>query len=249
VLALAATAGCASVGGVSPRLYEKKRLVIVSVHAQKAVDLSQNALMPGLLDNDYGEEVVAMTLADTEAALGDMFGVPLVPPGKAMETRAYRALPEALPAEDWSQAIDMLAVDVDHEDADATLAAVAREAGADAAVVLRNTWWAERDRADLSAGLVGMSIYNRCRIVVVGADGVRLWDDAVVVGAASPAYVGRINFSFNGAGLADDLRKLVRRTGQEALAALAERYQRGRQAPASAAPPPPATTTTPAPAG
>jgi hypothetical protein len=230
------TTGCATVH-IDPALFEAKTIALASVYARKAVLLDAvGGIAPGIYDNDYGAEVVEMELGDTEGALGDLFNAEVVPVAKAMKTKEYGRLPEATPPEDYTRVNDMTAVDIDSASAAPALGALAQALHADAAVVLRHEFSVARDTFEVNSGFTA---YDRCNILVVGADGKKLWDDVVL------ARIPAVELGAGGIGVgvgptlvvgnwADEARSLARRTARDAIDQLQRRYKIARSSAAKA---------------
>jgi hypothetical protein len=237
LIAMLTTAGCATVH-IDPALYDAKTIALASVYARKSVVLDAvGGIAPGLYDNDYGGEVVEMELGDTEGALADLFNADVVPAGKAMKAKEYGRLPEAAPPEEYTRVNDMTAVDVESAAVAPALGALAVALHADAAVVLRHEFSVARDTFEVSSGFTA---YDRCNILVVGADGKKLWDDVVV--ARIPAVelgAGGLGVGVNNTlvlgNWADEARSLARRTARDALDQLQRRYKIARSSATKAA--------------
>lgn len=229
----AALGGCATTR-VHPALYEAKTFALVSVHARRSIYFHNVAVAPMFADNELGHEALEMELGETEGRLGEIFGVELLPAGKAIESRAYDALPEVVPAADWTQLNHMTAVDLELPETVPALADLARALGVDAVIVLRHEWSLARDTLEVSEGITA---FDRCVLLVVAADGKKLWHD-VVVGRVPVHQLGLGPSAFavgmNGGTWADEARQLARRTAREAMELLERRYREGRTAAASA---------------
>ncbi|MDP2344756.1 MAG: hypothetical protein Q8O67_27655 [Deltaproteobacteria bacterium] len=224
-LLLGSTVGCAT-ATLLPEAYEVERVALVSLHARREIAVQQNELTPLLLDGSLGEEVIEMSIADTEAELEGIFGVAaIVPAGKAMQSKKYDLMPEALPVEEWSQVNKMLAVDVDDARLPFTLGVLARDLQVDAAVVVRHEWWLARDRLDIGTSTWA---YDRCTLLLVDDDGQVLWRQTVIGRAPSRTmWSSTFQVGFNGATWADEARTLARETARMAWGELKTSYARG----------------------
>jgi hypothetical protein len=212
-------------------MYEAKTFAVASVFAKKEIVFDNMPVAPMLYDNDYGAEVLEMELGETEARLGEIFGVDVVPAGKVMQEqpKAYGHLPEVSDPETFTRLNDMTAVDVDAKDAAATLGALAGALHVDAVVVLSHEWTLERDRFEVNEGVTA---FDRCTLLVVDKDGNRLWDDVVIVRIpAQELDTSAFGVGLNGATWADEARQLARRAAREALDTFERRYRASRTAP------------------
>ncbi len=228
VVALGLTVGCASTT-LLPAAYDVDRVALVSLHARREIVVQQTDFVPVLLDGSLGEEVIEMSMADTEAQLEELFGEPgrsaLVPAALAMRSKKYDLLPEALPIEEWSQADKMLAVDVDDPRAPLALGVLARDLHVDAAVVIRHEWWLARDRLDIG---ISTWAYDRCTLLLVDDDGRVLWRQSVISRAPARAtWSSSFPIGINGATGADEARTLARETARLAWNELKTSYARG----------------------
>src|SRR5262249_6807508 len=132
--------GCATTR-IDPGLYQAKTVAIASVFARKTIEFDNMPVAPMLYDNDFGAEVLEMELGETEGRLSELFGVDVVPAGKAMEARkAYDALPEVQPADEYTRVNDMTAVDLDSPALASSLGELAAALRVDAVVVLSHEW-------------------------------------------------------------------------------------------------------------
>lgn len=238
---LVATLGCSSVQLV-PEAYGLGTVAIASLHARREIGVQSTELSPVFLEGELGDEVIEMTIADTEALVADIFtGATIVPAGKVMQSKKYDLVPEALPPEEWSQVNRMLAVDVDASDTPAALGVLARDLRVDAVLVVRHEWWLQRDRVDLGTSNWG---YDRCTLLLVDDEDAVVWRQTVVTRAPSRALMtGAFQVGFNGATWADEARSLARETSRMAWAELRARYAAGppdsARKPKQTPPPPP----------
>lgn len=218
--------GCATTTRVDPGLYEARSLAVASLYARKDIWFENVTVAPVFSDNELGDEALEMELGEIEGRLGEIFGVDVVPAGKALESRAYDALPEVVPSRDWTHLNDMIPVDIDLPEAVPALAALARDLGVDAVVVVRHEWSVGRDRFDVAETVTA---FDRCALLVVSADGQKLWHDTVVARVpVHQTFAGAYSVGMNGATWADEARQLARSTSREALELLARRYREGR---------------------
>jgi hypothetical protein len=225
LLLLLGTFGCAT-ATLLPEAYGLEHVALVSLHARREIAVQQNELSPLLLEGSLGEEVIEMSVADTEAELEEIFGAgSIVPAGKAMQSKKYDLMPEALPIEEWSQVNKMLAVDVDDARTPAALGVLAHDLQVDAAVVVRHEWWLARDRLDIGTSTWA---YDRCTLLVVDDDGQVVWRQSVIGRAPSRAmWSSSFQVGFNGATWADEARTLARETARTAWNELKTSYARG----------------------
>jgi hypothetical protein len=232
LLPVAVLAGCATMRSIDPAMYEQQRFAIASVYARRTIGLeSVRGVAPMWRDNDLGAEVVEMELGETEERLKEIFGVDVLPVGKALQTKVYDKLPEAWPPEDWSQVNQMIAVDIDAASAAPRLGELAQALGVDAVVVLRHDFTLGRDRFEIATGVTA---FDRCRIVVVDKEGRRLWDDVAVARVPITTVMpGAFAVGLQYASWADEARRLSRRAAKQALDQLARRYAEGRRAAAA----------------
>ena len=244
-LLVLATAGCATATLV-PEAFEVERVALASLHGRREIGVQQSELMPVLLDGSLGEEVIEMSVADTEGFLEDLFGADaIVPAGKAMQSKKYDLLPEAQPVQEWSQVNKMLSVDVDDARTPHALGVLARDLQVDAAIVVRHEWWLSRDRLDIGTSTWA---YDRCTLLLVDDDGQVLWRQTVVSRAPSRAlWTSTFQVGFNGATWADEARTLARETQRLAWAELKSSYARGPFTRQTRKPTTTTTTTTTAP--
>ena len=218
--------GCATVH-IDPALYQAKTIAVASIFARKNIDFDNLAVAPTLLDNDYGAEVLEMELGDAEARLSEIFGVEVMPAGKAMQAKAYRDLPESAPSEDWTRVNDMIAVDVDNPTAAAALGELALSLGVDAVIVVRHEWALSRARFD--PGTESVTAFDKCSLLVVDKGGRKLWDDVVISRIPGDSIsAGAFVVGLNGGTWADEARQLARRASREALDNIARRYRDAR---------------------
>ena len=237
--ALSATAGCSSVT-LAPEAYGLQSVAIASLHARREIGVQSTELSPVFLEGELGDEVVEMTIADTEAIVADIFaGAVIVPAGKVMQSKKYDLVPEALPPNEWSQVNRMLAIDVDAAATPAALGVLARDLHVDAVWVVRHEWWLQRDGVGLGTSNWG---YDRCTLLLVDDDDAVVWRQTVVTRSPSRALMtGAFQLGFNGATWADEARSLARETARMAWAELRLRYSAGppRTPPSKSAPTPP----------
>lgn len=224
VVVAVVVSGCTT-ATIRPEAWDVKRVSLVSLHARREIGVQASDLSPVLLDAELGDEVVEMSVADTEGSLEALLGAVVVPAGKAMQSRKYDLVPEALPPEEWSQVNQMLAVDVDAAGTAAALGALAKDLAVDACVVVRHEWWLQRDRLDIGTQTWG---YDRFTFLMVDDDGVVLWRQTFVTRAPSRAmFASTFQVGFNGATWADEARTLARETARLAWGELHERYAQG----------------------
>jgi hypothetical protein len=221
-----ACAGCAT-APVDPAFFRVRTVGLVSVYAPREIPVSITDVMWMGGQEALGEEVVEMTLGDTEDELALVLGVDsLVPVGKAMEQKSYNRLPELVSADDWSQVNRMIAVDIDDPAANLARAAVATDLGVDAVAVLRHEWTIARDRFDVNDGV---TTFDRCTLVVVDRSGRRVLGETQVAQIPMmllwnmPGQMG-----INGAFAADETRRLARSAAHQCLRQIRERIARSR---------------------
>lgn len=244
----AANVGCASVTLV-PGAFGLKSVAIASLHARREIGVQSTELAPVLIDGGLGDEVIEMTIADTEADITATFApAVIVPAGKVMQSKKYDLVPEALPDDEWSQVNRMLAVDVDAAATPAALGVLARDLAVDAVLVVRHEWWLQRDRVEFGTSTWG---YDRCTLLLVDDDGQVLWRQTVVTRSPSRALIaGSFQVGFNGGTWADEARSLARETSRLAWRELNDRYSKDRTrltTTTSATEPPTTTADPPAP--
>lgn len=221
------TAACAT-ARLDPSIYEARRVVVASIHARASVAFSvAPTLRTGSL-NELGIDALEMELAEMEARLGGLLGSELIPIRDVVRTRAYTALPERMPPDDWTQLADMTAVDTDAPGALPALAALSRAVNADIAVVLRHEWSVARERL----GLVdGVSLVDRCAILVVNKQGQTVWDDAVTTRRPfRQLAISSWRLGVESTDIADEALQLARMTARDALTLLERRYRDGQSA-------------------
>jgi hypothetical protein len=212
---------------VSRALYTQKSFAVVSVAARKGVTSWGMEMSPLELDNEFGSEVIEMTLGDEQDRLARVLdtergGVELMRVEDVVQHPAYAHVHETADAEDWSRVGNMVTVDLTPA-ADASLGDLATALDVDAVLALRHEWAILTERT--SIGLV-RSMVDHCTLVVVDRHGVRLWDDAV--DARVPVWGMGVDLGFNGSSWADALRSLARRSATEALEELATHHRRDR---------------------
>jgi hypothetical protein len=206
--------------------------------------------------DDLADEIVEMMIGDSEGAVEALFGAGRTTPlSRALTAKSYDALPEARPVEHWTQAGNMLAVDVDDPTTPAALGVLARELGVDAVLAIRHAWWLGRDRADLA---IGLWAYDRCEVLLVDKDGAVLWRQAAVGrtpsgGLFAPGQGFGAAAGFQGVAVANEVRRASREAAREAWQQLAASFiaaaPAGSSAPKAQRPPPAPPTVRPAPRG
>ena len=245
-LALVVLCGCAT-ARIDAALYDARSVAVASVFARKLIDFDNVPVAPMLADNDLGSEVLEMELGEMEGRLSEIFGVDVVPAGKAIQQRAYAGLPEARPPEDFTRVNDMIPVDIEAPAAATALGVLARAMGVDAVVVVRHEWTLTRDRFDVGEGITA---FDRCSILVVDAAGKALWDDVVIARVPMDVVMpGAFSVGLNGGTWADEARQVARRASRQALDAVDRRYRESRTVPTRPSTPTPAPGTPERPGG
>ena len=247
-------------GCITPtvRRDELRRLdsvALVSVHARRDIGLQDAQLGPMFTMNTVGEEVIDISLATIEGDVETLFGAGRVlPPSRAMQSKKYDLVPEALPAEEWTQAQKMLAVDVDHPRTPEALGVLAKDLGVNAVVVIRHEWSLSRDTYNRSFMVWA---WDRCTILVVDDTGAVVWRETAT--ARQPLQMAWANpfavMGINGTVQIDQTRALARETAREAWRDLTRSFYEvpagaalsPAQEPAGIEPPPPLATTPPTP--
>jgi hypothetical protein len=222
VCALLWFAGCATPTVLQPQVRGLQDVALVSLYGTRDLGLLEARPGPLTLGDGIGEQATELIVGDTLAFLEALYGVGhVVAPKQAMGSKKYDALPEAGPAEQWSQVDRMIAVDLDHGQTPAALAALARSLDVDAVVVVRHEWWLARERYEL---VRAVSLYDRCTIFVVDRDGVVLWRDVAMGRAPARAmWSSQIQFGLAGDALVSESRALARQTARAAYAELQAR--------------------------
>jgi hypothetical protein len=243
LIMVAMAGGCVTSTTLRPEVQGLNAVALVSLHGSSDLGIVDSLPGPMAVGDEIGEDVVELLEGDTELFLEGLFcDGHVLAPVRAMVSKKYDLVPEALPAEDWSQANKMLAVDVTDERTPEALATLTRDLDVDASVVIRHEWWMSRERYEL----VRMAdLYDRCTILVVDRDGVVLWRQVVVSRLPARTLWGvQLQFGLNGADTVGEARSLARETARLAYAELASAFRALPQNPPSTAvrtrtPPPP----------
>ncbi len=225
-------AGCLTPTVRRAELRSVDSVALVSVHARRDMGLQDVQLGPWFATNTVGEEVIDITLATIEGEVEGLFGAGrVVPPARAMQSKKYDLVPEALPAEDWTQTRKMLAVDVDHPRTPEALGQLAKDLNVGAVVVIRHEWSLSRDTYNRS---VTLWAWDQCTILVVDQAGTVLWRETAT--ARQPLQMVWANpfasMGINGTVQLDQARTLARETAREAWRDLARSFY---EVPAAAA--------------
>jgi hypothetical protein len=132
-----------------------------------------NLAMPriGQFSNQLGGDVANTMLADVEALLATELGVETVPLSQVVASPGYQGLPAIADAKDYTAPPGMKPLPDDEPADDAQFAALAKELGVDAVMVIRNYWSA---RLDSQSG--APYAHDVMHVLVVGSNGRRLWE-------------------------------------------------------------------------
>lgn len=219
---LALCLGCSTLV-LLPEAYDLDKVALVSLHARRDISIHNSGMSVALFNESLGEEVIEMTLGDTEAALQDLFGSgSVVLAGQAMQSKKYDLVPEALPMQDWSQVNKMLPVDVDDPRTPPALGVLAQDLNVDAALVIRHEWWLESERLDMGGRTWA---YDRCTVLLVNDEGVVVWRQTVVGRSPSGNLLSSsFQMSMNDAARADEVRMLARETARYSWTQLKTTY-------------------------
>ena len=240
--------GCITPTIRRPELRSPEKLALVSVHARRNMGLQDAQLGPMFALNTIGEEVIDISLATIEGDVETLFGEGRVlPPREAMKSKKYDLVPEAMPPEDWTQAQRMLAVDIDDVRTPDALAALGRDLGVSAVMVIRHEWSLSRDSYNRS---FTMWAWDWCTVLVVDVNGVVLWREAA--NARKPLQMVWSNpfavMGINATVHLDQARSLARDTARAAWNELVEAFMSvpvgAPIVPAANQPPPPLASPT-----
>jgi len=243
LIMMAMACGCATPNVLRPEVQGLSAVALVSLHGSSDLGIVDSFPGPMAVGDDIGEDAVELLVGDTEGFLAGLFGEGhVLAPARAMQSKKYDLVPEALPAEDWSQTDKMLAVDVTHDRTPEALATLTRDLDVDASVVIRHEWWMSRERYELVRMVY---LYDRCTILVVDRDGVVLWRQVVVTRSPARALWGvQLQFGLNGADTVSEARTLARETARLAYGELTRAF---KDLPQTAASPSVRTRTPPPP--
>lgn len=217
LLALASSA-CSTVQ-LHPTVFEKKRFALVSFAGERTIS-SRYLGTVGLVrisGNNWGAQVTADLLDETHRRLGEILGGELLPLERVSAAPGYASVPR-MPGEDaFVSPRRLRALDLSEKN-DAALGRLAAELGVDAVVgvVHEYTVIAKRETAQQYA-------QNEFRLVIVGADGRRLWDQREAPESAfaepTPEQRSRESLGIVTDDIAGLLTKQAARAGLELFAA------------------------------
>jgi hypothetical protein len=186
VAVVTALTGCAAfTPQVNPKVYGIKKFAIGAYYGPTAVIGGSG--MAGLISstaNRWGTKVAEITVDEVHSRLQSAFKAELLPIDQVVANPAYAQAPVIVPH--WRNMYvaprGMVALSVDQK-SDAALGQLARALGVDAVIVLKNDWKIGQQGSDQ----VGK---NTLEILIMGADGTRLWDQTGLRAGTAEAKVG-----------------------------------------------------------
>jgi hypothetical protein len=183
VVALIAVSGCAAFRAqINPAVYRAKKVALVGYYGPAKMISTGGGLVSAIQSetNQFGVSVAEKTIDEVYSRLQDVLKVELLPLQSAPEHAGYAAAPliRFNPGFYFAPR-GMKPLSVDARD-DGALGKLAGALGVDAVIVLKNTWSIDLEGA--SHQPVGT---NRLEVLIVAADGTRLYDATGMRGYAA----------------------------------------------------------------
>ncbi len=208
---------------VNPAVYTKQKFALASFYGPKQIQGSVGlvgAIQGG--STEWGAELFSTEYPGWESSLKQTLGGEWLPLGKVALAPSYTGLDGAAFEEHQATPAGLRALDTGLNN-DARLGKLATELGVDAVVLVRHQWMVMSDRDAPQHG------YDAFSLVVVGADGVRLWDERDNLdGPQATRSSAGLLAQMGGAMVPDDVKEMIRGTVLLAHDGFARRWKSSR---------------------
>jgi hypothetical protein len=172
--------GCAHLT-IDPSVHQRQRFALVAFYGQETIPTPVGTV-GSFSQNRWGWKVAEKLIAEVRERLEKTLGHELVGVDGLAASATYAGLPLATFGSHKASPAPLRAISNDAKN-DAALGRLATELGADAVILIANTWLMLDDGRQYAQ--------NGMELVIVGADGKRLWDEKVILESARAELTGK----------------------------------------------------------